>query len=327
MKKNAPLLFILIALLGGGYFFKDQLGGILKNLPLANGPAASNATWTQAPPPRINSTGTIRIASFNIQVFGEAKLRNPEVMPIIVDILKQFDVIAIQEIRAEHVDVCAEVVRMLNQDKRYQYDYVVGPRLGRTVSKEQYAYIFDMASIEVDRQQLYTVNDPNKFLHRPPLVGWFRARGPAPQEAFTFSLVTVHTDPDEVDRELDWLDDAFLAVRDDQRQEDDVIMLGDFNAHNTRLGQLGQIPGLVCVVNNTHTNTRGDKQYDNILFGRVATTEFNGRGGVFDFLRQYNLSLEQALAVSDHLPVWAEFSIYEGGRPANLAAGTGPAAR
>ena len=69
-------------------------------------------------------------------------------------------------------------------------------------------------------------------------------------------------------------------------------------------------------------HTRGDKQYDNILFSRVATTEFSGRGGVFDFLRQYNLTLEQALAVSDHLPVWAEFSIYEGGRPSSLAKGT-----
>jgi deoxyribonuclease-1-like protein len=321
MKKNAPLLFILIALFGGGFFFKDQLQTILKNLPIANGPAATNTTWTQPPPPRINSTGTVRIASFNIQVFGEAKIASPEVMPIIVDILKNFDVIAIQEIRSQ-TDVCAELVRMLNADGRYRYSYVVGPRLGRTVSKEQYAYIFDMATIEVDPNQLYTVDDPNRYLHRPTLVGWFRVRGPAPHEAFTFSLANVHTDPDEVDRELEWLDDVFLAVRDDQRQEDDVIMLGDFNAHNTRLGQLGQLPGLVCVVNNTHTNTRGDKQYDNILFSRVATTEFSGRGGVFDFLRQYNLSLERALAVSDHLPVWAEFSIYEGGRPASMAAGT-----
>ena len=87
------------------------------------------------------------------------------------------------------------------------------------------------------------------------------------------------------------------------------------------------LPNLVCVVNNTPTNTRGDKQYDNILFSRVATTEFSGRGGVFDFLRQYNLTLEQALAVSDHLPVWAEFSVYEGGRPGSLASGSNPPAK
>jgi deoxyribonuclease-1-like protein len=317
MKKNTPLLLIIALLLGGGYLFRDQLPEWLRNLSL--GGPATTLTSTTAPPPRMNATGTIRVASFNIQVFGEAKLNNPEVMSIIVEILKNFDVIAIQEVRAQQ-DVCAALVQMLNRDGRYQYDYVIGPRLGRTSSKEQYAFIFDMATIEVDRTQLYTVEDPHDLLHREPLVGWFRARGPQPHEAFTFTLVNVHTDPDEVDRELDVLDDVFIAVRDDQRQEDDVIMLGDFNAHNTKLGELGRLPGLVCVVNNTHTNTRGDKQYDNILFNRIATTEFVGRGGVFDFLRQYNLTLEQALAVSDHLPVWAEFSVYEGGRPASYAA-------
>lgn len=317
MKKNAPLVIILALLLGGGYLFRGQLPALLKNLPVG-GPGGV-VTSTTAPPPRMNASQTIRVASFNIQVFGEAKINNPEVMPIIVEILKNFDVIAIQEVRAQQ-DVCQTLVQMLNRDGRYHYDYVIGPRLGRSSSKEQYAYIFDMATVEVDRAQLYTVDDRNDLLHREPLVGWFRARGPQPHEAFTFSLVDVHTDPDEVDRELDVLDDVFLAVRDDQRHEDDVIMLGDFNAHDTKLGQLGQLPGLVCVVHNTPTNTRGDKQYDNILFNRTATTEFSGRAGVYDFLRQYNLTLEQALAVSDHLPVWAEFSVYEGGRPGSLAA-------
>jgi len=316
MKKSAPLVLFLIALLGGGYLFRGPLQEFVKNLPQGQG--AVYQTSTQVPPPRGNET--IRIASFNIQVFGEAKLNNPAAMPIIVEVLKNFDLIAIQEIRAQQ-DVCQALVQMLNQDGRFRYDYVVGPRLGRSNSKEQYAYIYDLASIEVDRNQMYTVDDRNDLLHREPLVGWFRARGPQPGEAFTFTLVNVHTDPDEVDRELDSLDDVFIAVRDDQRQEDDVIMLGDFNAHNAKLGQLGLLPGLVCVVNNAPTNTRGDKQYDNILFSRVATTEFAGKGGVFDFLRHYNLTLEQALEVSDHLPVWGEFSVYEGGRPAHLASG------
>lgn len=325
MKKNPLLLLIIIALLGGGgYMFRGQLQNALKNLPASLNQAGGVQTTTVAPPPRGNDT--IRIASFNIQVFGETKVSNPEVMPIIVEVLKNFDLIAVQEIRAQ-TDVCQELVAQLNRDGRYRYDYVVGPRLGRSNSKEQYAYIYDLASIEVDRNQLYTIDDRNDLLHREPLVGWFRARGPAAQQAFTFSLVNVHTDPDEVDRELNVLDDVFIAVRDDQRKEDDVIMLGDFNAHNTKLGELGLLPNLVCVVNNTPTNTRGDKQYDNILFSRVSTTEFSGRGGVFDFLRQYNLSLEQALAVSDHLPVWAEFSVYEGGRPGSIASGSTPAGK
>ena len=46
---------------------------------------------------------------------------------------------------------------------------------------------------------------------------------------------------------------------------------------------------------------------------------------MFDFLREYNLTSDQALEVSDHMPVWAEFSVYEGGQPGRIATvpGTG----
>ena len=56
-----------------------------------------------------------------------------------------------------------------------------------------------------------------------------------------------------------------------------------------------------------------------MLFLETTTPEFTGRGGVFDFLREFNLSLEQAEQVSDHLPLWAEFSVYEGGRTGPVA--------
>jgi hypothetical protein len=44
-----------------------------------------------------------------------------------------------------------------------------------------------------------------------------------------------------------------------------------------------------------------------------------GRSGVLDFMRDGNLTLEEALEVSDHLPVWAEFSIFEGGTIGRVA--------
>jgi deoxyribonuclease-1-like protein len=104
-----------------------------------------------------------------------------------------------------------------------------------------------------------------------------------------------------------------------------VILLGDVNVNEKHLGELGKISGLTYVVANTPTNTRGDAQYDNIFFHTTATPEFTGRGGVFDFARAYNLPIEKrdnalaAIDVSDHLPVWAEFSVYEGGQPGPLA--------
>jgi endonuclease/exonuclease/phosphatase family metal-dependent hydrolase len=277
---------------------------------------SSLARETSLPVRRVGET--IRIASFNIQVFGETKAQNAPAMDILARIARNFDVIAIQEIRARSQDVIPFYVDQINAAGR-RYDYVIGERLGRSNSKEQYAFIFDTQSVEVDRLQLYTVADPDDLLHREPLVALFRVRGPPPEEAFTFTLINLHLDPDDVVPEMSVLDDVFLAVRNDGRGEDDIIILGDINTDDRNLGELGQISGMTPVIAGMPTNTRGTSQYDNILFVAQATREFTGRGGVFDFMREYNLSLDQALQVSDHLPVWAEFSIYEGGQAGRFA--------
>ena len=47
----------------------------------------------------------------------------------------------------------------------------------------------------------------------------------------------------------------------------------------------------------------------------AATSEYMGRWGVFDLMAEYGLTRDEALRVSDHLPVWAEFSVYEATGP------------
>ena len=306
-----------------GYFVLQNfdIAGLesLKLNPKGTQPVSNTSADPRSFAPPVQRTGdTIRIATFNIQVFGETKAQDPQVMDILARIVRNFDVVAIQEIRARNQDVVPYFVEQINAAGR-RYDYVIGERLGRSHSKEQYAFIFDTQSLEVDRQQLYTVADPDDLLHREPYVALFRVRGPPPDQAFTFTLINIHTDPDEVPQELNVLDDVYLAVRNDGRQEDDIILLGDLNTDDRRLGDLGRLSGLVPVVSGMPTNTRGTAQYDNILFTEQATREFTGRGGVFDFMREYNLTMEQAEKVSDHLPVWAEFSIYEGGQAGRFA--------
>lgn len=316
------VLLLIVAAAGGGWFFSQKykiLG--LDHLVLAPRDAADTTTeeypGASQLPKVARQGGSVRIASFNIQVFGEKKLSNPRVRSLLAEIVRNFDVVAIQEVRAKQ-DILPSFVDAINATGRH-YDYVVGPRLGRTNSKEQYAFVFDTASIELDRSALYTVADPDDLLHREPLVGWFRVRGPAVDQAFTFSLVNIHTDPDETAQELDALADVFRAVRDDGRGEDDVIVLGDLNVDDHHLGRLGQIPGIYWAVTGVATNTRGTKLYDNLIFSGQATSEYTGRWGVFDMIREFNLTTEEALEVSDHMPVWAEFNLYEGGQGGRVA--------
>jgi deoxyribonuclease-1-like protein len=266
-------------------------------------PPASSAAAAFSP--------TIKIASFNIQVFGTSKLQKTPVMQVLADVVRRFDLVAIQEIRSVDDTVVPQFVALINATG-VRYDAVIGPRLGRTNSKEQYAMLYDTSRIEVDPSSVYTVPDPQDLLHREPLVARFRPRGVPPNQAFTFSLVNIHTDPDETVTELNALADVFVGVQQNGSGEDDVILLGDINVNEYRLGNLGRLPGISYVVAGVPTNTRRDKTYDNIVFDRRTTVEYTGRWGVLDLMQEYSLTSAQALEVSDHMPVWAEFSVYEG---------------
>jgi len=302
---------LALALLAGVLSFSGlDFREFLAELGQPGGPAPSGYTGSNAPvwdrhPERI------RIASFNIQVFGISKLAKPQVMDVLARVVRNFDVVAIQEIRATDQTVIPQFVELINSTGA-KYDFVLGPRLGRTSSKEQYAFLFDTSRIEVARNSVYTVSDPRDLLHREPLVARFRVHGPDPRKAFTFTLVNIHTDPDETDVELDALADVFRSVQRDGSGEDDVILLGDLNVDDRRLGRLGELPGITCAIMGVPTNTRRTACYDNLVFDRRATVEFTGEYGVLDLMGEYGLTEQQALEVSDHLPVWATFHSYEG---------------
>jgi deoxyribonuclease-1-like protein len=313
MLKPARHVLLLAALVAGGWYFLqhyqidgwDALKVRLKSVATNGGPVSHS-------PPVTRSGTTIRIASYNIQVFGEKKLADPNVSKLLAEIVRRFDVVAIQEIRTQNDQFLRQFCTLLNSTGRH-YDYVVGPRQGRTSSKEQYAFVFDTASIEIDRSKVYTVPVEPPVLHRPPLVAQFRVRGPPAEQAFTFKLVNIHTDPDDTTIELNTLDNVYRAVRDDGTGEDDVILLGDLNVDEKHLGELGQVPRITWLISGSPTNTRGTQTYDNVLFQRHATVEFTGGVGVFDVMREFNLTIDEALKVSDHLPIWAEFALYENG--------------
>ncbi|MFM8706032.1 MAG: hypothetical protein ACKOHG_19690, partial [Planctomycetia bacterium] len=148
----------------------------------------------------------------------------------------------------------------------------------------------------------------------PPMYARFRTRAYPPEAAFTFWMVDTHTDPDEVPQEVDALADVFEVMQRARPDEDDVILLGDLNAAPNQLGRIARIPNIGWAVSGTTTNTRRTKTYDNIIFARAATAEYTGRWGVLDLQSTFGLSLDQALQVSDHNPVWAAFSPWEARR-------------
>lgn len=287
--------------------FSADSGGTAKDgqFPI---PALQSGSSREVPADRI------RVATFNIKTLGAGKAAKPEVMERIVAILAGFDLIAIQEIRNQDQTVMPALVEQLNRASGRRYSFVVSPALGRSgYHREQAAFVFDESRLQIDDVHAAPIQDPEGVMIRPPYIGWFRTAAPRPDQAFTFNAVNIHINAASPELELPLLQEIFRVVRQDGRNEDDVILMGDFNAGERLLAASTERSQLVPVVRGGFTNTRGTRQYDNILFDSLATSEYLGTSGVFDFLKHLNLTMDQALAVSDHLPVWAEFSLIEGG--------------
>ncbi|MDA7979323.1 MAG: endonuclease/exonuclease/phosphatase family protein [Pirellulales bacterium] len=269
----------------------------------------------------VSRDDAIKVASWNLRPLGPEKLSAQTVVSRLAETIRQFDVIALQGIRSAQQDAMPRLVAAVNATGA-KYDFVIGPRVGTQGDQEQFAFVYNTARIEVDRARVFTVADPGNRLHREPLTALFRVRGPAEREAFTFMLVNADTHPAAVGTEQAALADVFRAVRSSDIGEDDVIMLGSFNTPPANFGSLAEIPQLNWVTSGAPTTVAQDAELENILFHSAATREFTGRGGVLDLEAQFQIEREEALQLGDRLPVWAEFSVFEGGRVGYVAGGT-----
>lgn len=292
---------------------------------VASAPAAVPPQPLASPQPATvggKPSDSITIATFNIQVFGESKISKPQVVDVLAKVVRRFDIVAVQEVRAKSDSVIPQFLSAINADGS-RYQFVIGPRLGRTVSKEQYTFIYDSTRIEIDPSSVGTSPNPGDRLHRPPMHARFRVRANPPESGFSFWLVDTHTDPDEVALEVNALAEVFQEMKALRPDEDDVILLGDFNAGPPQFGKIKQIPGIGWAVSGVTTNTRRSKTYDNLIFDQRTTTEYTGKWGVLDLQSTFGLSIDKALEVSDHNPVWASFRPRETQLTAGVPAASG----
>jgi len=258
------------------------------------------------------TSNRIRVASFKLANTAASHPNPAMAIGVIADICRRHDLVAFQEVDGHRPgwldELTTEISRQSNGQARYKHasDHV---RVAR--NEPQYAFVYNTATLDLEMGHTYTVADPNNNLKREPLVGWFRTRSVSPDEAFTFTVANIQLDREHPGNEIAWLGSLYDAIRRDGRGEDDVIFVGDFKSGDRALKQTQKRYGMTWVVSDQATNTMNDAQYDNVVFNQMATLEFTGNGGVFDFLKVYNLGFRDAMAISDHMPVWAEFSASE----------------
>ncbi|OGH04194.1 MAG: hypothetical protein A2W22_02995 [Candidatus Levybacteria bacterium RBG_16_35_11] len=261
--------------------------------------------------PIIITGDTIKVAAFNLQIFGTTKADKPEVMEVLSKTIRNYDVIAVQEIRDSSQTALPLLRDTVNSRGSPQYDYVVSERLGRTASKEQYAYIFNTQTIQVMGTP-YAYPDSTDMFQREPYVSEFKAKN----GNFDFVLITIHTDPDTATQEINDLPKVIEDAKSKYQGEGDFIVLGDLNADCGYFNENSQSPlrssEYFWVINNSvDTTTKStDCTYDRIIISNPAKTDFTGEAGVFRFDMAYNLTYDNTIAVSDHYPVYAVFWSY-----------------
>ncbi|MBN3273483.1 DNSL3 Deoxyribonuclease, partial [Polyodon spathula] len=173
----------------------------------------------------------LKICSFNIRSFGEAKAAKPEIMDVIVKIISRCDVMLIMEIKDSHSRALPRLMTQLNSQfnsKKEEYGFTISDRLGRKTYKEQYAFIYRHKLVSVNA--LYQYPDQQRgdedVFSREPFVVWFKSPKTAIQE---FTIIPLHTTPENSVREIDELYDVYMDVKQRWKSKN-FIFMGDFNA-------------------------------------------------------------------------------------------------
>ncbi|MGQ9504205.1 MAG: hypothetical protein ACUVQG_03960 [Thermogutta sp.] len=311
-------LLLLIGGIAAAWLVLPQLYSLSRgNLPVRRlGAPSPQSSGTVSEPsvilPPAKNQKAFRLVVWDLTPLDQMKVLQPGVLTAIATVVRQFDLTVLQGVDLRDRSVLAQLLDQVDS-KNETFHYVTVPEPLRLVSRRGTVIIFDMRALEVDRRTVQVVEDPQRRFQIPPLVAAFRARGLPPGRAFTFSLVSLHIDAFQAEEELSLLDDVLRAVRDDGRGEDDVIIAGNFARDYRVIAAALGVPDGTCAIMGLPTNVLGTESSQNIVFDGRATIEYTGRRGVFDLLRQFQLTAAQAQQIGDHLPVWAEFSVCEGG--------------
>lgn len=253
---------------------------------------------------------TAKIAAFNIQIFGQAKSQKQDVMAVLRDIVREFDVVLIQEIRDASEETIPNFVDAINQMEGPEYGFTRSERVGRTSSKEAYAYIYNSETVQFIQGSDYVYNDVDDVFEREPYIAGFKAGN------FDFVLVGIHVKPDDAYNEIGNLSLVVSSIQTVSPNENDIIVMGDFNADGSyfdeddtsNLFKASEYNWLIS--NDMDTMVKTDYTYDRIVvLDLTLNHEYDGGSAqVFYFDQVYGLNNQTFVAeVSDHYPVFAQY--------------------
>jgi endonuclease/exonuclease/phosphatase family metal-dependent hydrolase len=260
----------------------------------------------------VESESEIRVAAFNIQIFGKAKREKEDVMDVLKEIAQEFDIMLVQEIRDAEEETASYYCQQINEAAGYhKYDFVESERLGRSSSKEAYAYFYNADRVQLIEGSNYVYNDIDDTFEREPYIASFRSGN------FDFTLVGIHTKPGDANSEIGHLADVANSILAENPDEKDIIIMGDFNADGDYFDEDNDTnpfksSGFHWVItNDMDTMTKTNWTYDRmVMMDSTFSYEYmESSAAVFYFDTEYGIDDEAFVwEVSDHYPIYACFN-------------------
>ena len=276
------------------------------------------------------------ILSWNIQDLGKSK--NIQEINLIIDIIKDYDIVLIQEVNAkdftmEGAQTVAKIAGKLNK-KASKWDYrVSNPAHSRSsYYNEKFAFLWNSSKIKLVIEPYLDIELP-KIIYKEPFIAKFQIK----ESKHSFFVINVHSvmSKDKYKFEKIKLEDSsYKTVRKkyqdnpekeikhfikypEQIKSANIIIAGDFNLNEDNkvwipLKKLGFIPAInksptllnkECSQNGQYLNTN----IDNIYYNSNIYNKINS--GRIDFVGDCS-NLEKSRRVSDHLPVFIELNIF-----------------
>ena len=247
----------------------------------------------------------VKLLSWNLENLGSSK--SEESILFIANTIKEYDVIAIQEVVAGYggSQTVAKLADELNR-KGTKWDYTISePTTSSAYKTERYAFLWKTAKVkkigkawleqkynfEIDREPYYCTFEYNK-------------------KQFTlvnFHAITKKRQPETEIKYFKFLPDLYPNLN--------LVFVGDFNCPQSHtvffpLRKMGYESAFInqktSLKKECTNNDCLSAEYDNIWFNTTKIKIL--RANVISFYNQFD-TLKEAKKISDHIPITAEIDI------------------
>jgi len=246
-----------------------------------------------------------KILSWNLENFGKSKSQSE--IRYIANTIFEYDIVTLQEVVAGFggAQTVAKLVAALNE-KGIKWDYSISnPTSSSSYKTERYAFIWKTNKVKL-KGNAWLEKKYHLEIDREPYFATFEIDKKTITLA-SFHAITKNKQPETEIKYFKFLPQEYPNLN--------LVFIGDFNCpeSHTVFNPLKKM-GYASVFQNQKTTLKQKcknnvclaSEFDNIFYKADNLHFINS--GIIPFYKNFN-SLQEARKISDHIPIWFEFSL------------------